>query len=68
MPTYAFAPTIDELLTGAIDYAILPRPSGFIAWSRTREGRIRPDETAARADLRDMLIADGFTACHKIAA
>lgn len=76
MPTFAFNPSPAMLLSPehpVIDYAILRRdtPNGrsphvYIAWSRTREGPGRPDYSAAMADVRDMLSADGFARFSRI--
>jgi hypothetical protein len=51
-------PTTHELMSGEIDYAILCRNDGYMAWSKTREGPIRPDFAAAVADVKDMKVQD----------
>lgn len=46
-------PTAPELLSGKVDLAIVFRDEGYVAWTKTWEGPVRPDFPAAVADLRD---------------
>ncbi len=52
---HAYNPTPQDLLSGQLDSAILLRQGGYVAWTRIKEGPLRPDLPAAKADLSDML-------------
>ena len=45
--------TPEMLLSGKVLFAVLKRREGYVAWTRTWEGPVRPEYMAARADLLD---------------
>jgi len=48
--------TPEEYLTGKHDHGIIERPQGgYVAATRTWQGPVRPEWTAAHADLMDKL-------------
>jgi hypothetical protein len=60
MPTYAYDPSPELLMSGKVHYAIIIRNGLYIAWSRTCEASPSPEYIGAMSRLKDMLHADGY--------